>query len=46
MPAKGFQSSGKRFINQNDQDNGSIVARHFTTSLNDCIKLCQMMKGQ
>lgn len=45
-PANGFVSTGKRFINQQNADSGSIMARHFTSNLVDCIKLCQWTKGK
>lgn len=46
LPATGFQSTNKRFVNKNDPDNGSIMARHFATSISDCMKLCQWTQGQ
>jgi len=38
-------STPKRYKNKNNPDNGSVYGRHFASSLDDCIKLCQWSAG-
>lgn len=45
VPQSAFKAQNKRFRNKGNPDHGSIYARHFAASFDDCVKLCTWTAG-